>query len=658
MGLIDLKTDLKSLRYGKDRLGGGSSNQPYIKSEIPTNEGDLGSTGGPDFLLRGGLLTPGRITKDTSRLTQMFFDFKSPNGLLFTAKQNVLSRTSVPANGAGKALNNGVYLPTSTLLGAAGNPIGLHLNKQGIDPFKGLGASGNGVFGLFGAEDPLGQPYYKDIVKKDSKSRLENYLDIHISKQSTGNLYEYSGGPGSILGIGTTKIPLLNPNERTGVNNPNLNFTPSKVTWSSQINFSQASNFQRNPVNGKFNFNFNSNPPVSTSTFTFGSTLNNQNNTSYTPSKFLYQTPLTLREEGKEYENLIKNDQFLRVGASPLYAGNNFILSGDIEKIKSAFQSDGKVYNPPSVYVDGSLKSNTLVDRGNTLTQEELAGKESSKNNPKVGENLLNKSGYSKTDYLTKNLEQRVKLGNPGKKEKVDTEALDKINSRSIYRTSDNNPDVPGTNDLVKFRIGVIDNNSPEFKTNIHFRAFIDNFIDSYSSDWQAQKFMGRGENFYRYNGFDRSISLSWTVAAQSREELIPMYKKLNYLASVCAPDYSSKGYMRGNLVKLTIGGYLYEQVGIMKGITYTIPQESPWEIALPYGSAENTGTLGVASDNSVKELSHMIKVTGFEFIPIHDFIPSVQKNDYYGENNSVSKYGPQRYIALDNGDGPSNYGI
>ena len=43
--------------------------------------------------------------------------------------------------------------------------------------------------------------------------------------------------------------------------------------------------------------------------------------------------------------------------------------------------------------------------------------------------------------------------------------------------------------------------------------------------------------------GFNRSISLSWTVAAQSKEELIPMYQKLNYLASTCAPDYSEYGH-------------------------------------------------------------------------------------------------------------------
>jgi hypothetical protein len=40
-------------------------------------------------------MAPIKAANDVSRLTQMFFDLKSPNGLLFTAKENLLSRTSV-----------------------------------------------------------------------------------------------------------------------------------------------------------------------------------------------------------------------------------------------------------------------------------------------------------------------------------------------------------------------------------------------------------------------------------------------------------------------------------------------------------------------------------------------------------------------------------
>ena len=73
MPLIDLKTDLRSLRFGNDRPGGGSSGQPYIQTPIPSPEEDssnIFNTGGPDFLLRGGLMAPSRVVNDVSRLTQ------------------------------------------------------------------------------------------------------------------------------------------------------------------------------------------------------------------------------------------------------------------------------------------------------------------------------------------------------------------------------------------------------------------------------------------------------------------------------------------------------------------------------------------------------------------------------------------------------------
>ena len=136
------------------------------------------------------------------------------------------------------------------------------------------------------------------------------------------------------------------------------------------------------------------------------------------------------------------------------------------------------------------------------------------------------------------------------------------------------------------------------------------------------------------------------------------MYKKLNYLASVCAPDYSNSGYMRGNLVQLTIGGYLYETVGIIRGFTYEMPQDATWEIGI--------NTLGTGLDEDriqaaegVKELTQLIRVTGFRFTPIQNFLPRTQtltfgelatKEDGTLSPTKVEGYGLQRYISLSNG--------
>ena len=187
---------------------------------------------------------------------------------------------------------------------------------------------------------------------------------------------------------------------------------------------------------------------------------------------------------------------------------------------------------------------------------------------------------------------------------------------------------------------------------------------DSYTSEWNAQRYMGRGENFYKYAGFDRTINLSWTVAAQSRQELIPMYQKLNYLASATAPHYSSNGYMGGNLISLTIGGWCYEQVGIMNGLTLSVPEESPWEISIPDAIRANQkkskDDSDIKTDPSVKEMPMIVKVTGFSFKPIHKFVPQIQNNDFkggapFGGGKFVKSYGAERYIALAN-SAESNY--
>ena len=103
---------------------------------------------------------------------------------------------------------------------------------------------------------------------------------------------------------------------------------------------------------------------------------------------------------------------------------------------------------------------------------------------------------------------------------------------------------------------------------------------------------------------------------------------------------------MRGVLCQLTIGGYVYEQPGFITNFTYELTDQSTWEIGINdkgFTDPENRG------DALVKELPHMIKVSGFNFRPIHKFIPQIQKSngEFVGAN---IENGPSRFIALDNG--------
>ena len=356
-------------------------------------------------------------------------------------------------------------------------------------------------------------------------------------------------------------------------------------------------------------------------------------------------------------------------------------LAVKISSLKYDDQPDGGITNNFSVYNSGSLINNEQVlNRYNAavMTQAQLNARGlTSKGNSTA---LYNPSDFRKTtnrgeftdnasmladlgtstvlslapDYVRANQITKFNYGDPGQHKTSESEeinnvinygvnanlldALDKINALPIYAgsTVDNSLAVK---DSCDFNIGIINNNNSGATNDyLHFRALIDNFSDNYTAKWDAVQYVGRGEELYNYKGFGREISMGWTVYAQSKAELIPMYKKLNYLASSLAPDYTGAGFMRGNIVKITVGGYIYDQPGIIKSISYGIPEESPWEIAIGVDGEEDT---------SVKQLPHMIKVTGFTFIPIHKFIPA--------KANSTTDP-TQKYIALANQTGKTNY--
>jgi len=167
--------------------------------------------------------------------------------------------------------------------------------------------------------------------------------------------------------------------------------------------------------------------------------------------------------------------------------------------------------------------------------------------------------------------------------------------------------------DTVPFYIQKINNDGSGNNTYIHFRAYISGLSDSYGADWNEIKYMGRGEKFYSYNGFSRDLGFSLQVPVLSRAEQSAVYSKLNYLASLMAPDYSKGGFMRGNLVKITIGDYITDLPGIIRGINYDFPDEAGWDIArTETGEKEPNGYI----------MPKLIEIKSIKFTPIHNFIP------------------------------------
>jgi len=603
--LINLKTNLKSLRFGGDRPASGTSNQPYIVTPIPEGTAYLRDgmplQSGPDFILRDGYLAPIKALKDVSRLAQMFIDLKSPRGLFFTLKQNLLSRVNVKTQASyglgyfGGAMNQGAYLPIGTILDAALGWAGIHLNKNGLNPVGSLGGPAGVNRGAKGGAGAL-NPY--SVVVRNDQSLIENRLvdfESKISrdqsgkygsnttsplgqaiesitsgianfnvnpgeKQDTPVLYSYGGGPGSILGIGKTFIFKEQPRYNAIRNYQNLSST--YPGWSG-----------------------------------------------VQPS-----------------------------GVSPLLYGDNFRL-----------YSESELTTRRGLYPRNFM--NFIID--NEVEFDEELG------------DVVSKIIHKSPNYPLQNKALRIGMGDPGQHityavdetNKVrnvfnygipafEMEALDKITALKMYEGEGANTNLP-IDDLATFRIAVVNNGPSEGKkaTYLHFRAYISGFTDTYAATWNDIQYVGRGNVFKNYSGFTRDIGMSFTVMATSKAELIPMFTKLNFLASSLAPDYNRAGFMRGNMVRMTVGGYLYEVPGVLTSLTYTIPDDTTWEIAIDENGAK---------DPSVKELPHRIEVS-LAFIPIEDFLPSRQKL-LYNEDGELRAVGNQTFISLKDDTGNTNY--
>jgi hypothetical protein len=209
---------------------------------------------------------------------------------------------------------------------------------------------------------------------------------------------------------------------------------------------------------------------------------------------------------------------------------------------------------------------------------------------------------------------------------KVFADETDKINALDIQDTK-----VKGETegrDLIKFRFHIV---TPDTTRILYFRAFLDSFADNYSATWNGVKYLGRAEDMQVYGGFGRKISLSFKIAAATRAEMKPLYRKMVYLASATAPTYGQSGqFMRGTITKLTVGDYVYELPGVLNSVNFTWQQDYPWEIAMKEPEAiDANGNPIPGTDKTMQELP-MVMDCSIDFTPIHTFTPETGLKQYF----------------------------
>jgi len=611
MGLINLKTNLKSLKFGNDTQGGGSSGLPYIKTGLPEDSpageylAGIARTSA-DWPLRGGAYSTIASTTDTIRISRFLTDF--PNGSIFTAKQVGLQKSNpnIETGGLTSRLNTQTYNLNANLLAQVlleGD--GTHIPRPGANTNE-LGPEGQ-------------KNKYEYIVshKDSSNNRLVTLFNTKINSDSLDNaislgatqtlgiptnndniLFDYVGGPDSLYGEGNTIISrIVNTPESWEIYKTkgysNTKFSPKDTLTNQLIIEGKDASASQILASGIFNNILRNKFPK---TFTTVQTTEELPDISTDENGNLVTSGTGI------FENVYVKQENLQAGYL-----DNLIGKGDTSAQQGGTEIAGDYIRPETVPVGMSV----INSFGNTMAYSALLASKTSIDLPPTLQDFRSSSIDSKNGKPTPqaknyndqqiNIATRLGIGSPGARtderrkylnDDNDRVGQDKVNMIPLYTNDedaftnkdlDKIKDYLGRNagrDMIKFAFEVISNDDPSRTTKVHFRAFITSFNDNHSSEWSNQKYMGRGENFYAYQGFTRDVSFTFKVAAQSKQEMLPLYQKLNHIVSSLYPDYQGgTSFMRGNLTKLTIGEYFYRTPGIIKSMNITVEDNYPWEI-------------------------------------------------------------------------------
>jgi hypothetical protein len=252
------------------------------------------------------------------------------------------------------------------------------------------------------------------------------------------------------------------------------------------------------------------------------------------------------------------------------------------------------------------------------------------------------------------NKEGRFNLGKPGKRlyfndiTAPDEDTIDKKNQLGPVDSTSKDFEIPKeAADIIKFHFEVI---TPKGNTMLFFRAFLDTLSDAYSANWTPIQYIGRGESFYSYDNSTRSINLGFKISAQSRQEMRPLYQKINFLASSTSPSYTAAGFQTPTFVNVTVGDYLEEVPCIVNNVNYNWNQNYNWEIAKGGLKRNDDGSKewDAEIDYDVQELPQTLDCT-LQLTPLHSFLPQTGNMPFIGS----SQGGDKGFVKADKDGGP-----
>ena len=183
--------------------------------------------------------------------------------------------------------------------------------------------------------------------------------------------------------------------------------------------------------------------------------------------------------------------------------------------------------------------------------------------------------------------------------------------------------------DFIKFYF----EDATQGKNIMAFRATLNGFTDSFQPGWDTISIMGRPDSAYLYSSFERSLSFNFTVAATTRSEMIPMWRKLNYFSTYTMPDISGNSKPSGPMIRFTIGDLFHRTPGFLTSLSYTIPDDATWDIA-------------EEGPNQVAKQLPMVIDVAVGLTVIGDYRPQKMGRAYSLSPNGSTAAGPNNWLG------------
>jgi hypothetical protein len=583
--LVNLKTDLKSLKYGHDRQGNGNSGQPYITTPIPNR---LSTSPFDDGYIRGGMTAADKASKEDLLRISKFFNDK-PKGSLFIARQVKLQFSNPKlevkkfrTNNTGFGIFDGVVNLGASIFNVVNElaPGPTRLYNKGINTLKQVD---NNAFG---------QHFNRHGILPVQDDNTKYYAVVK---------YNNENGSNRLVGLKNKLIKVVEP--------------PS--------NFLNSVNWLLSNVNAIFNTNLSARG-LQAPELTIDSYLGGPGSSYGQGQTLIRRFDITSNGYNKQQPTArgVKNYSGT-LGVTKKYFNdttpNTTGILGALNNLVVSIASGAANGSFPQV-------NQTAVDYKGGLP----AGNNGTINSPTTRnyQNLVNAISKNKALSINTNTGRAKGLNPTATSYQYYGKRKLSANDKTIALYDNSLEFERYDPDIMTIVFQAIDPFGADLTTGYHFHfpAYIKGFKDNFDATWNEYNYSGRAESFYTYGKFKRNVSFGFDIPCFNKTQLYEKHRALGQLASTTAGSYNN-GLLGGVLLKVKVGGYLNNEYAILNNISYDIPDDSSWEL-------DGTGTTTNESINKRNQLAMYLKVN-VSLTIIHNSLPQYKVPDVKGNEKA-----------------------